>query len=148
MSSACECSAVLEPDDVMLPLDPELDVIFLFSFFFPCVCKPRPQSALTTGRISTWKVQPCSFTAEQALNGSISAITGRWLFSSTVWVCKFKKASLFLKSRFNPRYGVCPKAVKFQQPDTSGCELLRVKSSPAATFCGGFDAALKPGQLC
>lgn len=56
-----------------------------FCFLFSPVCKPCPQSALTTGRISTWKVQPCSFTAEQALKGSISAVTGRWLFSSTIW---------------------------------------------------------------
>lgn len=55
-----------------------------FSIFPFQVCKPCPQSALTTGRFSTWKVQSSFFTAEQALKGSISAVTGQGLFSSTL----------------------------------------------------------------
>lgn len=78
-------------DRLVLVLDPDLSVSFLFSLFFFFlfqVCKLCPQSAQTTGRISTRKVQGSFFTAVQAREGSISAPTGKGLFCSTlaVWV--------------------------------------------------------------
>lgn len=74
-------------------MDPDLSVIFLFPFFFFFqVCKLCPQSALTTGRISTWKVQASFFSAMQALEGSISAVTGEGLFSPPLADCLGLKA--------------------------------------------------------
>lgn len=75
---------------LVLLLDADL-CYFSISFFFQ-VCELCPQSTQTTGRISTRKVQGSFFTAVQAEEGSISALTGKGLFCSTLADCLGLKA--------------------------------------------------------